>query len=79
MHQNAGNEAVFVKFYGVLQRTPGRTFPRFASTGVIEKFLGLEHFTGDLKLLAMSSPKEQPVENDDECLTEILSTQQQAC
>jgi hypothetical protein len=44
----------FVKF----SHTPGRKFARFAHTGVTEKFLGLEHFTGDLKFIAMSSPKD---------------------
>jgi hypothetical protein len=63
MHQNAGNEAIFVNFSGALTRAPYPRPESCAHRSNNKKFWDLEHFTGDLKFRAMSSPKDLTLKN----------------
>jgi hypothetical protein len=58
MHQNAGNEAIFVNFSGALQWAPySRPKSRSLRSQVRQpKIMGLENFTADFRV--MSSPKD---------------------
>jgi hypothetical protein len=53
MHQNAGNEAVFVKFSGALVRAP---YPR-PNSHLLRSQVCHQNI-GDLKFIDMSSPKD---------------------
>jgi hypothetical protein len=60
MHQNAGNEAIFVNFSGALYQAPDPR-PKYRSLRSPLRqqiIMGLEHFTGDLKFRALSSHRD---------------------